>query len=195
MHALLLPIFIQKFWFFWWMQQTTRTHCISWCCLYYEKEVNVLWLQSSQHTKCCFFWEKKTQTSPSYLGFELPIRISLSRKTIPVALSLARIMCILLYFSFVVIIPNSLDIAFSSPNLSWYVWFRHIFIANKWKFSNHFFTDVFVGKTKSRCPISCHFLFIAVGYSSLSLSVSISFILLSSTFSNNHCCPNSLLAI
>ena len=59
MHALLLPIFIQKFWFFWWTQQTTRTHCISWCCLYYGKEINVLRLQSSQDTKCCFFGRKK----------------------------------------------------------------------------------------------------------------------------------------
>ena len=49
-----------------------------------------------------FLWEEKTQTSPSYLGFELPIRVSLSRKILPVALSVARIMCVLLYFSFVV---------------------------------------------------------------------------------------------
>ena len=49
-----------------------------------------------------FLWEEKTQTSPSYLGFELPIRVSLSRKTLPIALSVARIMCVLLYFSFVV---------------------------------------------------------------------------------------------
>ena len=47
-------------------------------------------------------------------------------------------MCVLLYFSSLFIIPNSSNIIFSTPNLSWYIWFWHIFIANKWKFSSHF---------------------------------------------------------
>ena len=59
MQALLLPIFIQKFWFFWWKQQTTWIHCISWCCLYDEKEINFLRLQWRQDSKCCFFGRKK----------------------------------------------------------------------------------------------------------------------------------------
>ena len=62
------------------------------------EEISVLRLQSSQDAKCCFFWEEKTHTSP-YLGFKLLIRVSLSRKTLPIAFSVARITCVLLYFS------------------------------------------------------------------------------------------------
>ena len=194
MHALLPPIFIQKFCFFWWMQQMTRTHCISWCCLYYEKEINVLRLQSSQDTKSCFFGEEETQTSP-YLGFELRLGFLYLEKPCLLHYQLQGLFVCCYITVSLFIVANSLNITFSSPNLSWYVWFYHIFIANKWKFSNHFFIDFFVGKAKSRCPISFHLLFIAGGYSSLSLSVSTSFVLLSSTFSNSHCCPNNLLAI
>ena len=88
-----------------------------------------------------------------------------------------------------------LNITFPSLNLSWYVWFCHIFIANKEKFSNHFLINFFVGKTKSKCPISFHLVFISGGNSSLSLSVSISVTLLSSTFSSTHCCSNNVVAI
>ena len=110
-----------------------------------------------------FFWEEETQRSPSYLGFQLPIRVSLSPKTLPIALLFARIMCVLLYFSSLFIIPNSSNITFSTPNLSWYIWFWHVFIANKWKFSSYFFIDFFIGKAKSRCPITFHLLFITGG--------------------------------
>ena len=121
-----------------WTQQTTRTNCISWCCLYYEKEISVLRLQSSQDTKCCFFWEEKTQTSP-YLDFELLIRVSLPRKTLPIAFQ-SQGLCVCWYILVsLFMIPNSLNMTFSSANLSWYVWFYHIFIASKWKFSNYFF--------------------------------------------------------
>ena len=94
------------------------------------------------------FWgEEKIQTSPSCLCFELPIRVSVSPKTLPIALSVARIMCVLLYFCFgCSSIPNSLNIIFPSPNLPWYIWFCHIFIANKWKFSSHFLLNFFFVK-------------------------------------------------
>ena len=133
------------------------------------------------------FWEGKTQTSPSYLGFELPIRVSLLgffflEKPYLLYCQLKGL-CVCCYISVsLFIILNSLSIIFSSLNLSWYVWSYHIFTANKWKFSNHFFIDFFIGKTKSRCPISCHLLLITGGYSSLLLSVSISFVLLSQLF-------------
>ena len=55
--------------------ETTCAHCISWCCLFNEKEINILRLQSSQNTKCCFwggknmgctFWYKFWTTSESF---------------------------------------------------------------------------------------------------------------------------------
>ena len=45
------------------------------------------------------FWGEKTETAPSDLGFELPVRVSVSRKTLSIALSVARIMCVF-YFSY-----------------------------------------------------------------------------------------------
>ena len=48
------------------------------------------------------FWgEEKTETVLFDLGFELPIRVSVYRKALPTALSVARIMCVF-YFSFVI---------------------------------------------------------------------------------------------
>ena len=44
-------------------------------------------------------WGGKTETAPSDLGFELSIRVSVSRKTLSIALSVARIMCVF-YFSY-----------------------------------------------------------------------------------------------
>ena len=147
---------------------------------------NVLRLQSSHDTNCCFF--ARTKHRHYQLGFlylEKPCILHCQLQGL----------CVCCYISVsLFIIPNSLNKTLSLPNLSWYLWFCHIFIGNKWKFSNHFFIAIFVGKTISRCPILFHLLFIAGSYS-LSLSVSISFLLLSSTFSNNHCCPNNLLAI
>ena len=97
---------------------STRTHFISWYCRYYKKEINVLQLQSSQDTKSCFLGWRKTKTAPSGLGFELPIRVSVSRKSLSIALSVTRIMCVL-YFSFIVQqYPSSLNITFSLPKLS-----------------------------------------------------------------------------
>ena len=46
------------------------------------------------------FFGGKKRTLRSYLGFELPIRASISRKTMPIALSVATIMCVLLYYHF-----------------------------------------------------------------------------------------------
>ena len=37
--------------------ETRCSHCISWCCLYYEEEISVL--QSSQDTKFCFLRKKE----------------------------------------------------------------------------------------------------------------------------------------
>ena len=63
-----------------------------------------------------FLGVEKTQTTPSNLGFELPITVSVSRKTLYIALSVIRIMCVL-YFSFVFHqYPSSLNTTFSSPN-------------------------------------------------------------------------------
>ena len=45
------------------------------------------------------FWGEKTETAPSDLGFELPVRVSVSRKILSIALSVARIMCVF-YFSY-----------------------------------------------------------------------------------------------
>ena len=88
-----------------------------------------------------FLGDEKTLAAPSDI-----IKVSVSRKTLSFALSDTRIMCVL-HFSFV--IHQHPSPTLSSSNLSCYVWycltfaicinctFRHIFIANKWKFSNH----------------------------------------------------------
>ena len=54
------------------------------------------------------------------LGFELPIRVPVSRKTLSIALSFTRIMCVyVFYFIFIVHqYPSWLNITFPSTNLS-----------------------------------------------------------------------------
>ena len=81
-----------------------------------------------------------TSLKPRYqiFWFELPIRVSLSGNILSITLSIAKVTCALFQFR-CSSIPSSLDITFQWSNLSSYVWFCHLFIANKWKFSIHFF--------------------------------------------------------
>ena len=82
------------------------------------------------------FWGGKN--TESIFWFELPIRVSLSGNILSITLSIAKVACTLFQFR-CSSIPNSLDITFPSSNLSSYVWFCHLCITNKWKFSIHFF--------------------------------------------------------
>ena len=106
---------------FWWTVmnvtlERTCTHCISWCFLKYEKVIKVLQLQSNQDTTRCFFGGKKHGHSD--ISFELPVRVSVSRKTLSIVLSVARIMCALHFSLRCSSIPSSLSITFRSPDLS-----------------------------------------------------------------------------
>ena len=82
------------------------------------------------------FWGGKN--TESIFWFELPIRVSLSGNILSITLSIAKVACTLFQFR-CSSIPNSLDITFPSSNLSSYVWFCHLCVTNKWKFSIHFF--------------------------------------------------------